>query len=104
MTFPSVARRLVDLVFRGQQFGRLGLRGTAEVVFREVCGRGPTRGEIDQVVRDFWQLWHDTYDTPRPPPPSGGGSPHYELEDLSPAQENAIRALEECDWDEPGGV
>ena len=104
MTFPKVAQRLVDFVLHDRQFEQLGVRGGAVVAFREVCGREPIKEEIDRVVEDFWQFWHERFDSPRPLPPLGAGSPHYTLEELSPWQENAIRALEEGDETEPGAA
>jgi hypothetical protein len=101
VTFPKVAQRLVDFVFHGQQFNELGVRGGADMVFREVCGREPLKEELDQVVRDFWQVWHEGFDNPRSPPPAGAGSPHCTLEEVSPWQENATRALEESGEEEP---
>jgi hypothetical protein len=104
MTFSKVAQQLVDFVFRDQRFKQLGVRGGAAVAFREISGREPLKEEDDQVVRDFWQVWHEKFDNSRFLPPVGGGSPHYILEELSPWQENAIRALEECDGCEPGAT
>jgi len=93
---------LVDFVLHDQRFKLLGLRRGAMVAFIEVYGREPNKEEIHQVVRDFWEFWHDKFDNPRSLAPAGSGSPYYTLEELSPWQENAIRALEECDEGEPG--
>ena len=82
--------------WRGRhQFKQLGVRGGAEKVFRTIRGREPDKVELDQVATEFWQVWHEKFDKPRSPPPTGAGSPYYTLEELSPWQENAIRALEE---------
>jgi hypothetical protein len=94
MSLVPVVRRIIEFVLHDDQFKQLGLRGGAAVAFREIYVREPTKQEVDQAVRDFWQAWHERFDNPRSPP-SGAGSPYYTLEELSPWQENAIRALEE---------
>jgi hypothetical protein len=64
MTFPKVAQRLVDFVLHDQRFKQLKVRGGAVVAFREVCSREPLKAEVDQVVEDFWQVWHERFDNP----------------------------------------
>ncbi len=99
--FPGVAPRLVDFVLHDRRFHRIGLRTGANLAFRELYGRDARKAEIDMVVKEFWQIWHDRFDRPRSPPPIGGGSPYSLAQEMSPWQENAIRALEDGPEMEP---
>ena len=104
MSLSTVVNRIIDFVLHDKQLKRLGLRGGVVVAFRENYGREPSKQEVDQVVRDFWQAWHERFDNPRSLPPVGMGSPYYTLEEMSPWQENAIRALEEREDSDGGGI
>lgn len=95
ITFAKVGQRLVDFVLKDERFKHLGVSGSAVVAFREFLGREPVKQEVDQLVRDFWEFWHERFGQQRLPP-VGAGSPYYVREELSPDQENAIRALEDA--------
>lgn len=82
MTFPKIAQRLIDFVLHDQQFKQLGVRGGADAAFREIYGREPLKEVVGQVVRDFWQVWHENFANPRSLPPAGVGSPYYTLQEL----------------------
>jgi hypothetical protein len=69
------------------------------VAFDEVAGSVPTADEISEVVRDFWEFWHDQHDRPQPRHEVWASFRHRTREDheLSPTQENAIRAWEDAE-------
>ena len=97
MTVPAIAIQLVDFVMRDPRYAHLGLRGSIVVVFREYERADPSPELVVEIARHFWiELDRRNPDLRNPGlPPVGMGSRHYVLEDLSPWQENAIRALEE---------
>jgi hypothetical protein len=96
MTVFEIAERVVDFVVRDPRFRQLSLRGSIATVFREAEGVEPTPAQTAEVSRMFWmELDRRNPNIHEPHAPVGGGSPTYILEDLSPWQENAIRALEE---------
>lgn len=96
MRFHLVAQRLVDFVLQDPQFKSLGVRGGAERVYRDLHGRSPLANDLDQIVSEFWQVWHERFDDPQSSPATGARSPWRVREDMSPAQENAVREMEEC--------
>jgi len=96
-SFPRVVERLHSLVLRDQRYPKLGIRGLIRVAFDEVAQRVPTADEISEVVRDFWEFWHEKYDRPQHQREVWASSRQRtrEDQDLSPRQENAIRAWED---------
>ena len=96
VSFPRVVERLHGLVLRDQRYPKLGIRVLVRVAFDEVAGRVPTADEINEVVRDFWEFWHEQHDKPQPRQEIWASSRHRTREDLSGRQEDAIRALEEA--------
>jgi hypothetical protein len=95
VSFPRVVERLHSLVLRDQRYPKLGIRGLVRVAFDEVAGRVPTTDEINEVVGDFWEFWHEQHDKPQSRQEMWASSRHRTREDLSPRQENAIRAMED---------
>jgi hypothetical protein len=93
--FPRVVDRLHDLVLRDRRYTKLGVGGLARVAFQEVSGRVPTADGIREVIQDFWEYWHEKYDKPTTPHLMWASSGHRVREELSPSQENAIRAWED---------
>jgi hypothetical protein len=93
MTLREIAAAVLDIVVHGRRYPRLGLRRCIIEVYRHAEGTEPTPQQTAEIVRVFWSEFDD-----RNPNISclGGGSPYYVLEDVSPSQENAIRAWEEC--------
>jgi len=99
-SFPRVVERLHSLVLRDQRYPKLGIRGLVRVAFDEIARRVPTADEITEVVRDFWEFWHEKYDRPQPRLEIWASSRQRFRtrgeHDLSPRQENAIRVMEDA--------
>ena len=62
-----------------------------------MVGRFPTTDEIGEVVRDFWEFCHETYDKPQSRREMGRTLGTCVHDDLSSGQENAIRVLEDAE-------
>src|SRR5689334_17814863 len=95
MTTAEIAASAVEFVLNDRRYRQLRLRGSIVEVFRRAKGIAPTSEQIMEVLRLFWIEFDRHCPDIRQTPPVGGGSPYYVMEDLSPWQENAIRALEE---------
>jgi hypothetical protein len=95
MSDTELVQRLWVFVIRDPRFNKLGLRGGVRELYRAATGSLPDDDLVKRVVRAFWLAW-DEYHAKPSGASIGGGTPYYPLEgELSPWQENAIRALEE---------
>jgi hypothetical protein len=96
MTDRDLIQRVWAFVVSDPRFTSLGLRGGVREIWRELTGLVPDNDIVERIVRAFWLAWDEHFAKP-----CGGtigrGSPFYQREgELSPWQENAIRALEDC--------
>ena len=99
MTIPELAPLVFEFVMRDPRYLRLGLKRSAAVVFHQSEQLQPLPEQLAELVRCFWEVFDLNNPDLRGPwmPPGGGGSLYYVKDEMSPWQENAIRALEERD-------
>ncbi len=95
MTDTDVVEKIWVFVIRDSRFSKLGLRGGIREICRAATGSVPGDDVVTRIVRSFWLAWDESYAKPNEAR-IGGGSRYYAREgELSPWQENAIRALED---------
>jgi hypothetical protein len=84
-------------VLRDQRYPNLGIRDLARIAFQEVTDRVPTAAEIREVMRYFWEFWHEKHDKTQRRFVIRDGWRRGIVEELSPSQENAIRVWEDAE-------
>jgi hypothetical protein len=95
MTDTEFIPRIWEFVVHDARFAQIGLRGAVKEVYLTMSGSIPSLETTNRIVRAFWAAW-DEYHAQPSRVPIGGGSPNYvRAGELSPWQENAIRAMED---------
>jgi hypothetical protein len=95
MSDADLLQQLQLFVVHDPRFCKLGLRGGVRQLYQEATGSLPSDDLVKRIIRAFWLAWDEYYAKPVIAS-VGGGTPYYPREgELSPWQENAIRALED---------